>query len=113
MPEVVYQRVVVQVGSTCNLAELANPRGGRFRARGTCVRVLIFVRMEGNSSVDRARGGVSESCRTTRLHLQLSRVGEFCAVKGFKHVLTVDSRGWLKRAKFARRRPVTTFEAER
>ena len=35
------------------------------------------MRMERKSTVDRARGGASESCRTTRLHLQLSRVGDF------------------------------------
>ena len=29
------------------------------------------MRMEGNLSVDRARGGVSESCRTSRLHLPI------------------------------------------
>ena len=75
--KVVYQRVVVQVVSTCNLAELAISPGGRCRARGTCVRVDIFVRTERNLSVDRARGGLSESCRTSRLHLQLSRMGEF------------------------------------
>ena len=77
VPEVVYQRVVVQVATTCNLAELAISPGGRCRARGTCVRVDIFVRTERNLSVDRARGGLSETCRTSRLHLQLSRMGEF------------------------------------
>ena len=76
-PEVVYQRVVVQVASSRHLAELAISPGGRCRARGTCVRVHIFVRTERNLSVDRARGGLSESCRTSRLHLQLSRMGEF------------------------------------
>ena len=90
MPEVVHQRVVVQVGSTCNLAELANPHGRRFPARGTCVRGNISMRMEGKSTVDRARGGVSESCRTTRLHLQLSRVGDFRADEGFQHVVHVS-----------------------
>ena len=54
MPEVVYQRVVVQLVSTCNLAELANLRGRRFAARGTCARVHIYVRMEWKSTVDRA-----------------------------------------------------------
>ena len=91
VPEVVHQRLVVQVGSTCNLAELANPRGRRFPARGTCVRGNgrrfpargtcvrgnISMRIERRWTVDRARGVVSESCRTTRLHLQLSRVGDF------------------------------------
>ena len=76
-PEVVYQRVVVQVASSRHLAELAISPGGRSRAPGTCVCVHIFVRMERNLSVDRARGGLSESCRTSRLHLQLSRVGDF------------------------------------
>ena len=77
VPDVVYQRVVVQVATTCNLAELAIPHGGRFRARCTCVRGNIFVRTEWISTVDRARGGLSESCRTSRHHLQLSRVGDF------------------------------------
>ena len=105
VPEVVHQRLVVQVGSTCNLAELANPcgrrfpargtcvrgngrrfpargtcvrgNGRRFPARGTCVRGNISMRIERRWTVDRARGVVSESCRTTRLHLQLSRVGDF------------------------------------
>ena len=76
VPEVVHQRVVVQLASTCNLAEWAISPGRRFPARGTCVRVHIFMRMEGNWSVDRARGGVSESCRTSRLQPPLSRVGE-------------------------------------
>ena len=59
-----------------DLAELAIPHGRRFPARGTCVRGNISMRMERKWTVDRARGGVSESCRTSRLHLQLSRVGE-------------------------------------
>ena len=80
-PEVVYQRVVVQVVSSRHLAELAIPHGGRFRARCTCVRVHIFVRMERNLSVDRARGGVSETCRTSRLQPPLSRVGDFALWK--------------------------------
>ena len=75
--EVVHQRVVVQFGSTCNLAEWAISTGGRYQGRGTCVRGNIFVRKDGNLSVDRVRGGASESCRTIRLHLQLSRVGDF------------------------------------
>ena len=54
MPEVVYQRVVVQVSSSRHLADLANPRGRRFAARGTCARVHIYVRMEWKSTVDRA-----------------------------------------------------------
>ena len=37
-----------------NLAELANLRGRRFAARGTCARVHIYVRMEWKSTVDRA-----------------------------------------------------------
>ena len=73
----VYQRVVVQVASTYHLADWASPRGGRFPARGTCVRGNLFMRMEGNLSVGRARGGVSESCRTSRLYVQLSRLGDF------------------------------------
>ena len=76
-PEVVYQRVVVQVGSSRLLAELAISPGGRFRARCTCVRVHILVRIVRNLSVDRARGGLSESCRTSRLQPPLSRMGEF------------------------------------
>ena len=75
--EVVRQRVVVQFVSTCNLAEWAISTGGRYQARGTCSRGNIFVRMDGNLTVDRVRGGASESCRTIRLHLQLSRVGDF------------------------------------
>ena len=80
-PEVVHQRVVVQVVSSRHLAELAIPHGGRFRARCTCVRVHIFVRMERNLSVDRARGGASETCRTSRLRPPLSRVGDFALWK--------------------------------
>ena len=76
-PEVVHQRVVVQFGSTCLSIEWAISTGGRSRARGTCVRGNIFVRMDGNLSVDRVRGGASESCRTIRLHLPLNRVGDF------------------------------------
>ena len=81
VPEVVYQRVVVQVATTCNLAELAISPGGRCRAQGTCVRGNIFVRMERKSTVDRAGGGVSESCRTIRLQPPLSRVGDFARRK--------------------------------
>ena len=76
-PEVVYQRVVVQVASSRHLVEWAISPGGRCRARGTCVRGNIFVRTEWRSTVDRARGGVLESCRTSRHHLQLSRDGDF------------------------------------
>ena len=72
-----HQRVVVQVVSTCNLAEWASSPGGRCRARGTCVRVHILVRIVRNLSVDHARDGLSESCRTSRLHLPLNRVGDF------------------------------------
>ena len=54
VPEVLYQRVVVQLASTCNLAEWAISSSGRFRARGTCVRGNIFMRMEGNWSVGHA-----------------------------------------------------------
>ena len=75
--EVVRQRVVVQFGSTCNLAEWAISTGGRSQARGTCVRGNISMRMDGNLTVDRVRGGASESCRTIRLHLPLNRVGDF------------------------------------
>ena len=77
VPEVVDQRVVVQFGSTCNLAEWAISSGRRCRAQGTCVRGNIFGRMEGRWTVDRARGGVSESCRTSRLQPPLNRVGDF------------------------------------
>ena len=77
MPEVVRQRVVVQLVSTCNLAEWAISSSGRFPARGTCVRGNISMRIERRLTVDRARGGASESCRTSRLHVQLSRVGDF------------------------------------
>ena len=55
--EVVRQRVVVQFGSTCNLAEWAISTGGRSQARGTCVRGNISMRMDGNLTVDRVRGG--------------------------------------------------------
>ena len=75
--EVVHQRVVVQFGSTCLSIEWAISTGGRSQARGTCVRGNISMRMDGNSSVDRVRGGASESCRTIRLHLPLNRVGDF------------------------------------
>ena len=81
VPEVVDQRVVVQFGSTCNLAEWAISSGGRCRAQGTCVRGHIFGRMEGRLTVDRALGGVPESCRTSRLHLQLSRAGDSARMK--------------------------------
>ena len=50
---VVYRRVVVQVASTCLSIEWAISRGGRSQARGTCVRGHIFVRMDGNLTVDR------------------------------------------------------------
>ena len=53
MPEVVHQRVVVQVASGRHLVEYTISDGGRFRARGTCVRGIIFMRMEANLSVDR------------------------------------------------------------
>ena len=76
-PEVVYQRVVVQVASSRHLPEWAISLGGRFRARSTCARVHIFVRTEWRSTLDQAQSGLSESCRTSRLHLQLSRMGEF------------------------------------
>ena len=79
--EVVHHRVVVQFGSTCLSTEWAISRGGRSQARGTCVRGIISMRMDGNSSVDRVRSGASESCRTIRLHLQLSRVGDFARPK--------------------------------
>ena len=75
--EVVHQRVVVQFGSTCLSIEWAISTGGRSQARGTCVRGIIFMRKDGNLSVDRVRGGASESCRTIRLHLPLNRVGDF------------------------------------
>ena len=75
--EVVHQRVVVQFVSTCNLAEWAISTGERYQARGTCVRGNISMRVDGNLSVDRVRGGASESCRTIRLHLPLNRVGDF------------------------------------
>ena len=77
VPEVVDQRVVVQVASSRHSTELAISPGGRCRARGTCVRGNIFGRMEGRWTVDRARGGVSESCRTSRLQPPLNRVGDF------------------------------------
>ena len=80
-PEVVHQRVVVQFGSTCNLADWAISTNRRCRARGTCVRGNIFMRMVGNLSVDRALGGVSESCRTSRLQPPLSRVHYFARRK--------------------------------
>ena len=79
--EVVHQRVVVQFGSSRHLAEWPISHGGRCRAQGTCVRWNIFVRMEGRLTLDRACGGASESCRTSRLHLQLSRVGDFARMK--------------------------------
>ena len=53
MSEVVHQRVVVQFGSSCHLAEYTISTGGRSQAKGTCVRGHIFVRMERNLSVDR------------------------------------------------------------
>ena len=84
-PEVVHQRLVVQVGSSRHLAEWAISPSGRFRARGTCVRVHIFVRTERNLSVDRARGGLSESCRTScRRHLVewASSPGGRCRARG-------------------------------
>ena len=77
VPDVVHQRVVVQVGSSRHLAEWAIWSGGRCRAQGTCVRGNIYVRMEWKSTVDRARCGASESCRTIRLHLQFSRAADF------------------------------------
>ena len=79
--EVVHQRVVVQFVSTCLSTEWATSQSGRSRARGTCVRGIIFMRMDGNLSVDRVRGGASESCRTIRLHLPLNRVGDFAKRK--------------------------------
>ena len=79
--EVVRQRVVVQFVSTCLSTEWATSQSGRSQARGTCVRGHIFVRMDGNLSVDRVRGGASESCRTIRLHLPLNRVGDFAKRK--------------------------------
>ena len=79
--EVVHQRVVVQVASCRHLVEYTISHGGRFRARGTCVRGNIFMRMEGNLSVDRALGGASESCRTSRLQPPLSRVHYFARRK--------------------------------
>ena len=79
--EVVHQRVVVQFGSTCLSIEWAISTGGRSQARGTCVRGIIFMRKDGNLSVDRVSGGASESCRTIRLHLQLSRVGDIARPK--------------------------------
>ena len=78
LPEVVYQRVVVQVASTWHSTEWAISPGRRCRAGSTCVRVHISVVMEWNSTIDLARGAESESCRTSRLHLALSRVGD-CA----------------------------------
>ena len=54
VPEVVYQRVVVQVASSRHSTELAISSGGRCRAQGTCVRGNIYVRMEWTSTVDRA-----------------------------------------------------------
>ena len=59
----------------------ATSQSGRSRARGTCVRGIIFMRKDGNLSVDRVRGGASESCRTIRLHLPLNRVGDFAKRK--------------------------------
>ena len=81
VPEVVDQRVVVQVASSRHSTELAISPGGRCRAQGTCVRGHIFGRMEGRLTVDRAWGGGAESCRTIRLHLQLSRVGDSARMK--------------------------------
>ena len=78
------------IRSSRHLAEWAISTGGRFRARGTCVRGNIFMRMEGNLSVDRALGGASESCRTSRLHLQLSRVHYFDTAEGFEHEVHVS-----------------------
>ena len=77
VPEVVYQRVDVQVASSRHSTELAISSGGRCRAQGTCVRGHIFGRMEGRWTVDRARGDVSKSCRTSRLQPPLNRVGDF------------------------------------
>ena len=77
----VYQRVVVQVASSRHSTELAISPGGRCRARGTCVRGNIFVRMKWKSTLDRALGVVSESCLTSRPHLKLSRVGDFARRK--------------------------------
>ena len=79
--EVVHQRVVVQFGSTCLSIEWATSQSGRSQARGTCVRGIIFMRKDGNLTFDRVRGGASESCRTIRLHLQLSRVGDIARRK--------------------------------
>ena len=75
--EVVYRRVVVQVASSRHLVEYTISHGRRCRARGTCVRGHIFVRMKRNLTADRARCGVSESCRTSRLQPPLNRVGDF------------------------------------
>ena len=75
--EVVRQRVVVQFVSTCLSTEWATSQSGRSRARGTCVLGNISMRVDGNLSVDRVRGGASESCRTIRLHVPLNRVGDF------------------------------------
>ena len=54
VPEVVYQRVVVQVASSRHSTEWAISSGGRCRAQGTCVRGNIYVRMDWTSTVDRA-----------------------------------------------------------
>ena len=75
-PKVVHQRLVVQFASSHHFVEWAISLGERSRARGTCVCVHILVRTERKSTVDRARCGLSESCRTSRHHLQLSRVGD-------------------------------------
>ena len=75
--KVVHQKVVVQFASSRHLAEWAISTGRRYQASSTCVRGNIFVRTERNLSVDRARGGLSESCRTSRLQPPLSRVGDF------------------------------------
>ena len=75
--KVVHQKVVVQFASSRHLAEWAISTGRRYQASSTCVRGNIFVRMEWRSTVDRARGGASEGCRTVRIQPPLSRVGDF------------------------------------
>ena len=51
----VHQKVVVQVASSRHLAEWAISTGRRYQASSTCARGNIFVRMERNLSVDRAK----------------------------------------------------------
>ena len=91
--KVVHQKVVVQFASSRHLVEWAISTGRRYQASSTCVRGNIFVRMEWRSTVDRARGGASEGCRTIRLQPPLSRVGDFDRPKSVGTFSCVSSSG--------------------